>query len=488
VIILDILPSDKIHSLPQRLEAMTYQVFNLSGSASDNLGAVKDFILRDNFGIDLVCLCYRPEDESCVRKLVGLLSLVVNDYHYIVLDLPSSMDRTVFNILNQSDQVHLLTSPDPVDLKRTYNLIERLKTDFGFSEDKIKVIINEYKLSKIPPEEQARLLNQRVFATLPKIEFEACDRLVLDRPDCEYAKAVRRISRQVGDCLVGLALGVGVAYGFCHIGVLKVLEEEKIPIDVIAGSSIGAALASLWVTGRSAEEILKITREFKGPKNIWSLVDLTFPSLGFIKGNKLRNFLNKYLGDKTFSDIKLPLKIIASDVKRKESKVLDKGPLVDAIMASSAMPGVFRPFKFKEDILLDGGVINPLPTEPLFKMGVKKIIAVNVTPSKEDILREYEKIKEIIDTSESLKKKSRFSLRQYFFNKFKTNILDIIFSSIEIMQSEVAQKEAQLADIVLHPDVSGTHWLELHRAEDFARRGEEETRKNLDKIWQIINE
>ena len=124
-----------------------------------------------------------------------------------------------------------------------------------------------------------------------------------------------------------------------------------------------------------------------------------------------------------------------------------------------------------DDLLFDGGVINPLTTEPLFKMGVKKIIAVNVTPSRQDILRQYEKIKQNIKV-----------------NLFKTNILDIIFSSIEILQSEVAQKEAQLADVVLHPDTSGLYWMELHRSEEFARRGEEETRKNLSKIWQLINE
>jgi len=271
-------------------------------------------------------------------------------------------------------------------------------------------------------------------------------------------------------------LGVGVAYGFCHIGVLKVIEEEKIPIDVISGSSVGALIASLWVTGRSSAEILEITKEFKEPKYIWGLVDLTFPLLGFIKGNKLYKFLKKYLGNKTFYDVRLPLKIIASDIKRKEAIILEKGLLADAIMASCTMPGVFAPFKFKQGLLFDGGVINPLPTEPLFKMGVKKIIAVNVTPSKEDVLKQYEKIK------------GAETPRRYYQNKLKTNILDIIFSSIEVMQLEIAGKEAQLADIVLHPDTSGLYWLELHRAKEFARRGEDEARKNLDKIWQVINE
>lgn len=293
----------------------------------------------------------------------------------------------------------------------------------------------------------------------------------------------------MSECLVGLALGVGVAYGFCHIGVLKVIEDEKIPIDVISGSSIGAIIASLWVTGRSAQEILEIAKEFKEPKYIFGLVDLTFPWWGFIKGDKLYKFLKRYLGNKTFYDVSIPLKIIASNVTRKESKVLDKGILADAIMASCAMPGVFMPFKFKEEMLFDGGVINPLPTEALFKMGVKKIIAVNVTPSREDVLRQYGKIRERMALNgEAIQKRSKFSLKQYFRDKFRTNILDIIFSSIEIMQSEIAQKEALLADVILHPDISGLNWLELNKAEEFTKRGEEEAKKNLDKIWQIINE
>ncbi len=479
VIILDIAPPDKIHSLPRRLEIeAAYPVFDLSSSANtDTARVIKDFILKDRFGIDLIALSYKPEDDSCAKKLTDALSLLVNDYHYIILDLPSEMDRSIFDILNQSDLIHILTSPEPVDLKRTSNLIRRLKTDFNFNEDKIKVVINEYKASRLTYEEQIGLLNHPIFATLPRIEFKASDKMVLDEPDSEYAKAIRRIARRVGDCLVGLALGVGVAYGFCHIGVLKVIEEERIPIDVISGSSVGALIASLWVTGRSSAEILQITREFKEPRYVWGLVDLTFPFLGFIKGNKLYRFLKKYLGNKTFYDVKLPLKVIASDVKRKEPIILEKGLLADAIMASCTMPGVFTPFKFKQGFLFDGGITSPLPTEPLFKMGVKKIIAVNVTPSREDVLKQYEKIKE-----------TKTSSGHYYQNKLKTNILDIIFSSIEVMQSEVAQKEAQLADIVLHPDTSGMYWLELHRAEEFAKRGEDEAHKNLDKIWQVINE
>jgi len=296
-----------------------------------------------------LCFFYNPEDEFCVKRLIGVLSGLVNDYHYIVLDLPSLMDRSILSILNQSDIVHLLSGPDDLDLKKTHNLTQRLMDEFNFQEDKIKMVINEYKLSKITPIEQAQILGRNIFATLPRIEFEATDRLVLDNPDCEYSKAVRRIARYISESMVGLVLGVGVGYGFCHIGVLKVIEEEKIPVDIIAGSSIGSLIASLWATGKNSSEILEIMSEFKEPKHIWGLVDFTIPQLGFLKGNKLHKFLKKHLGDKTFYDVRLPLKIIASDVKRKEPRILDKGLLIDAVMASCAMPGVFKPFRFKED-------------------------------------------------------------------------------------------------------------------------------------------
>jgi NTE family protein len=399
------------------------------------------------------------------------------------------MDRFIFSVLNQSDFIHVLTSPESTDLRRTRRLCVRLEREFNFRPEKIKVILNEYKLSKITYGEEIEIIGRNVFATLPKIDFESSGLPVLDDPGSEYAKAVRRISREVGECLVGLVLGVGVGYGFCHIGVLKVIEEEKIPIDIIAGSSVGALIAGLWAAGYSSSQILSITEEFKEQRSVWNLIDFTVPLLGFIKGNKLHKFLKKYLGNRTFYDLKLPLKIIASDVRKKEPRVFDKGPLVEAIMASCTMPGVFTPFKFKDELLFDGGVTNPLPTEALLKVGVKKIIAVNVTPSRQDIMRQYEEIRKemTVIVPEKIRKRKWYDLSNYLRNTFKMNILEIVFSSIEILQSEVAQKEAQSADVVLHPDTSGMFWLELHRAPEFARRGEEETRRNLGRIWEVVN-
>lgn len=483
VLLIEMCSADKTHSIPQRIGVCDYKTFDLLACVSLTTAMIKDYIIKDQSGADVLCLYYVPEDDLAIKRLGGILSYLINDYHYILLDLPSFMDRFVFAVLNQSDSIHILSSPEIVDLRRIHNLVERVKRELNFPEDKIRVIINEYQLSKFNYQQERDMLGYPIFATLPKISFESPDRLFLEAPDSEYSRAIRRVSRVVGDNLVGLVLGVGVAYGFCHIGILKVIEEEKIPVDIICGSSIGAIIASLWATGRSADEILEITSEFKEPKYIWGFMDFTFPSLGFLKGRKLHKFLSRYFGNKTFHDVKLPLKIIASDIRKKESRVFDQGLLSDAIMASCSMPGVFAPFRVKEEMLFDGGIINPLPTEALFKMGIKKIIAVSVTPSRDDLLSHYNKIRSEIKSSQD---KPKFSFYKYLLNKFRVNIIDIIFASIEAMQSEVIEKEGKLADIVLHPDTSGLHWLELHRAGEFTKRGEEEARKNLGRIRQLI--
>jgi NTE family protein len=488
VIILNIVPQGSSLTFAEKLNIRDCKAFNLSGPGPIFPGSINEFVFKSEFNVDLICLYCGLGEEGSIRNMLAVLSILVNDYHYIILDLPSVMDKFIFSVLNQSDAINLLTSDDPLDLKDTYNLIEKLQADYVYQVEKIKVIINEYKLTDVSRREEAQILKHSIFATLPKIEGESTDRLVIDAPESEYSKAIRRIARHVGDCLVGLVLGVGVGYGFCHIGVLKVIEEEKIPIDVIVGSSVGALIASLWAIGRTSEEILKITEEFKEPNSIWGLLDFTLPLLGFIKGTKFYGFLKKHFGDMTFDDVKIPLRVIASEVKKKEPRALDKGYLADAIMASCRMPGVFTPFKFKEEILFDGGVTHPLPTEPLLKMGVKKIIAINVTPSREDVLRQYERIREGIAAAPAGEKISFFNFKQRIKSKFNTNILDYIFSSIEILQSEVAKKEAQLADVVLHPDTDGLYWLELHRAKEFAKRGEEEARRHLDKIRQLVNE
>jgi len=446
--------------------------------------------------IDLLNVKYKERAKSSAKKIAAVLSLLTNDYHFIIIDLPRSFylkaippkqkgrglpsdyNETILEALNQSDSIHIISSPDRLDLRQTYKMICEIKQKIRYKEEKIKVIISEF-IEGIAYSERIKILKQDIYATLAKLDFEEKERAVLENPQTEYAKTIRRICRETGDVLVGLALGVGAAYGLAHIGVLKVIEEENIPIDCISGSSIGALISCLWAIGKSSKEIADIFKsEFSQPKNIFKLLDLGIPKIGFIKGRKIKRLLEKYLGDKTFYDVKLPLKILTCNVERKKSEIIDKGSLLEAVMASCAMPGVFRPVRFKEELLLDGGILNPLPTDALVKSGIKKIIAVNVTPSREDILDKFKEVKEGVFSVQMPRK----------IDIFKTNIFDMIFSSIELMQAEIEKNQGALADIVLHPNLSGLNWLEFYRVEEFIKRGEVETRKNLEEMKRIVYE
>lgn len=480
VIVIEVIAKGKAPTL-QKIFCPEAMIF----SSAHSLEHLPSFINKSKSGIDFLFLTYSSGDESELKRFLEVLTFLVNDYHYLILDLSNPYDAFAWEMLVQSDDVHILAIRDNTNLIRTKELIERLKKEANLQDGQIKVIINDGADDFVVNRNYVDRMP--IFATLPKVETSNPYTAVVDFPDSLFAKAIRRISRHIGERLVGLALGVGAAYGFCHIGVLKVLEEENIPIDIISGSSIGAVIASFWAIGKKSAEILDLVSELSEKKGIWSFSDLSFSSLGLIKGKRLYNFLQRHLGNKTFYDIKIPLKIIASDIIKKEARVLDKGSLVEAIMASCSMPGVVRPLPFQGEFLFDGGVTCPLPTEILFQMGTNKIIAVNVTPSREDALKEFFKLKEQVEQEEE-KYKKRAIFKGYFSRRFKSNILDIIFSSVELMQSELVKKEASLADVVLHPNTAGLHWMEFHKARIFAQRGEEEARENIAKIWEVVKQ
>src|SRR5947209_10749393 len=176
---------------------------------------------------------------------------------------------------------------------------------------------------------------------------------------------------------IGLALGGGFARGIVHIGVLKVLEEENIPVGYVAGTSVGALIGAAYCSGVSPAELEQVAARVR----FRDLARWTISRLGFATNLRMLTFLNKLLKVKTFEELRIPLAVTATDFASGEGVVFRSGPLADAVRASCAYPGVFLPVTVNGRLLVDGMLANSLPTAHVREMGAERVLAVNLRSS-----------------------------------------------------------------------------------------------------------
>jgi NTE family protein len=175
---------------------------------------------------------------------------------------------------------------------------------------------------------------------------------------------------------VALVLSGGGARGFAHIGVLQALEARNVPIDAVAGTSMGAILGALVAAGKGADEIYALAEKL-GWRDV---IDVSLQA-GLLKGDKLRSFLAAQLPER-FGDLKLPLAVTTTDLESGEEHVILDGPLVDAVRASSSYPGAFEPVAIEGRTLADGGIVNNLPVSAAALLGCDYVIASDATPPR----------------------------------------------------------------------------------------------------------
>jgi NTE family protein len=247
--------------------------------------------------------------------------------------------------------------------------------------------------------------------------------------------------------LIGLALGGGFARGIAHIGVLKVLEAEEIPIDFVAGTSVGALIGAAYCSGVSPAELEEVAARVR----FRDLARWTVSRYGFATNQRMIGFLSRVLKVKTFEELRIPLAVTATDFASGEGVVFRSGPLADPVRASCAYPGVFLPVKVDNRLLVDGMLAHSLPTQPVREMGAERVIAVNLKGS-------------------------------WASGVGPRHIFDVVGQCFAIAQEMNCTRSRQSADLVIEPDVTGYRYDDFERSAELVGVGETGARAALGEI------
>lgn len=257
---------------------------------------------------------------------------------------------------------------------------------------------------------------------------------------------------------VGLALGGGGLRGFAHIGVIKILVENQIPVDYIAGTSIGALIGGFYATKKDIFGLEKFALDLQTLSIVSLFVDPSFK--GFASGKKLFNFIESYIDQIDFQKLKIPFTTVATDLISTKIYTISSGSVTQAIRASCALPTLFPPVSFEDKLLVDGGLGMAVPVEVVRKMGADIVIAVNLDEN--------------------------FPEKKLTANP---GLTELATRSIYIMEHYLSQENVKTADIVIAPQIAAVTWKSLlnqSERQKIIKIGEEATKIKITEIKKMI--
>ncbi len=305
---------------------------------------------------------------------------------------------------------------------------------------------------------------------------------------------------------LGLALGSGAARGLAHIGVLKVLEEADIPIDIITGTSMGAFIGAMYAARVPVEQMEQVALEIDW-RSMARLLNPVVPTSGLTDGKKLVAFMEEVLPARDFKDLRQTLAVTATDINTGEAIIIKQGDLLEALRASLAFPGIFPPVRFGQRFLVDGGLCNPIPTVAARHLGADKIIGVCTIPavtkqtpeaflpSKYGHSRTIKRWRDFFSTrriEQAFRSALGHETEQLNDDEpanLKTpNIFRVCAQSVAIMENVINElhQDQSPHDLILRPPLDGITLLEFHRAEEIIAAGEASTRAALPEIEYLL--
>lgn len=281
---------------------------------------------------------------------------------------------------------------------------------------------------------------------------------------------------------IGLALGSGSARGLAHIGVLRAIEEVGVKVDLVAGTSMGAFIGAIFASGnldRLATEFLDFDW-----KSIASLLDPVFPRSGLIDGQKIAGFVRAHMPIASIEQLPIPFCAVASDIMNGEEVAIWTGDLIEAVLASIAVPGIFTPVRSNGRILVDGGLVNPVPVSAARVLGADLVIAVDLnhdivasrlsshhlTANAKPYAMAMTRLIESLQSTES-PVLAQFSA--WLHKEPLPGIFDVLLASIYIMQARITQANLQheRPEILIQPPLGAVRFMEFDRAEEIIEIG-----------------
>ena len=247
---------------------------------------------------------------------------------------------------------------------------------------------------------------------------------------------------------IGLALSGGAARGFAHIGVLKILKDNNIPINYIAGVSAGAIIGAIFAAGMDPNKM-----ETEAKKLVWfKFLRIPFGRIGILANDEVEKFIIEEIGNKNISDLKIPFAAVATDLRSGEYVVMTEGKVAKAAATSSAFPGIFSGVNQDPHFLVDGGIVCNLPTPVVRKMGADFVIAVDVVPGK--------------------------PIKHDPQNQFET-----LGRSYDLMVHNLSYENRRSADVLIEPEIPEDVWhFDIDKAPRLIKAGEEAAKKKIPEI------
>ncbi len=293
---------------------------------------------------------------------------------------------------------------------------------------------------------------------------------------------------------IGIALGSGVARGWAHLGVLKRLSELGYEPDIVAGTSMGALIGGCYAAG-TLDQLeafaLSLTR-----RKVFGLLDLTLSGSGLISGTKLSELLNKHLGDLKIEDLEKQFTGIATELATGHEIWLRQGPLVEAMQASYALPGIFKPINIDGIWLMDGALVNPIPVSVCRAMGARLVIAVNLNTDAfgAGTVIQHSRFNGDEITENNTNNNSRSmaaTLKRRFFGRNDTpdpGISDVMMAAFNVVQDRLARSRlaGDPPDVMIAPRASHIGIFDFDKAGDSIELGRDAVDKALPYLEEAV--